>query len=688
VQFAPETARALERVVEHELGFQDVNSIFGEGPSPRLRKLRTGLALLGFNPETLLKHNQHRLIYAVDLAQNARPYLRGETDSLPEYLAHPERFRDTTERIAGFWRERWLARRLDHTPTMETLALTKPWKLSDQIPSDAAAPELRVPEARAEPPQPRFVSASPAVEFWRSLAFAGPEVCSDELSADEIERLHVQRPLEDFLVERIVAGTSLVLTGNAGDGKTHLLRRLQQRTGDAAVFEFDATAAMRRGELAPVLDQWRAALVAGKPYCLAANEYPLYELRTKGLSALPLLAEVDRQCRSRLAYGHEISAEDARDNVLVVDLSLRNPLAPSFSGKLLEKLLADSDLQAHARTGIEPNFSQNFDRLATHARVRERVLDLFRRLVIRGARAPVRELWIMLARLLFGSRQSPDEVAGALSARYSERLFEPDDRFRLSQLLREVADPAACSHPQWDARLEEPRQTRAADWLEGREPSFGVRDLDTATFSFLKRVFYFEHADGAQAFALEENHARRFSAHLADAGCGDPLLKREIMRAINLCYCPRPFRGMEERLHLWIGHRFHEQPTRSWVANQSVSATEFEIVAPRLPRRLAGALDYERDHFLLRHAARDGRTVSLRIDSSLFATLSRLREGLPRHLVPDRDVNRLDAFIEQLQTMPVEPLREFVAFNAEHRLTTRIRLSADGRKYVEVKDHE
>jgi hypothetical protein len=125
VQFAPETARALERVVEHELGFQDVNSIFGEGPSPRLRKLRTGLALLGFNPETLLKHNQHRLIYAVDLAQNARPYLRGETDSLPEYLAHPERFRDTTERIAGFWRERWLARRLDHTPTMETLALTR-----------------------------------------------------------------------------------------------------------------------------------------------------------------------------------------------------------------------------------------------------------------------------------------------------------------------------------------------------------------------------------------------------------------------------------------------------------------------------------------------------------------------------------------------------------------------------------
>jgi hypothetical protein len=104
------------------------------------------------------------------------------------------------------------------------------------------------------------------------------------------------------------------------------------------------------------------------------------------------------------------------------------------------------------------------------------------------------------------------------------------------------------------------------------------------------------------------------------------------------------------------------------VANQSVPATDFEIVAPRLPCRLAGALDYERDHFLLRHTARDGRVASLRIDFSLFATLSRLREGLPRHLVPDRDVNRLDAFLEQLQTTPIEPLREFVAFNAEHRL--------------------
>jgi hypothetical protein len=234
VQFAPETARALESVVERQLGFQDVNSIFGEGPSPRLRKLRTGLALLGFNPDNLLKHNQHRLIYAVELAKNARAFLRGETDALPAYLTQPDQFRDATERIAEFWRQRWLARRLDHTPTVETLALTKPWKLSDQIPAEAAAPELRAREEPAPPSPPRVTSASPAVEFWRSLAFAGPEVCSDELTDEEMDRLHVGRTLENFLIERIGQGSSLVFTGNAGDGKTHLLRRLQQRIGDVA----------------------------------------------------------------------------------------------------------------------------------------------------------------------------------------------------------------------------------------------------------------------------------------------------------------------------------------------------------------------------------------------------------------------------------------------------------------------
>jgi hypothetical protein len=692
VQFAPETVQAVETVVTNHVGFRQVNSIFGEGPSPRLRKLRTGLKLLGFDPENLLRHNQHRLIYGVRLAENALGFLRGEGGRLPDYIKRPNRYHDATGRITAFWTRRWLASRLNYAPAIECLAHTPAWKLSDHIPAEPSA--SATPALVEISPAANASEPSAEVEFWRSLAHAGPEVCSDELTQEEIDRLHVKRPLEDFLVRKVREGFSLVLTGNAGDGKTHLLRRLQEQLdakGIKAAVEPDATAAMKHGELAPVLDSWRKALAAKKPYLIAANEYPLYQMRKHGPKLAPslgkVLRSVDSQCRARLAYGEPPTDEDAMDKVLVVDLSLRNPLQLDFAGAMLDRLVQNKALQRHAREGFEPNFTRNFDRLS-QPRVREQLLELFQRLVVRGQRAPVRELWIILARLLFGSRRVANEVPDAMNARYSERLFERDDRFRLSQHLAELADPAACSHPQWDARLEQPGSTKPTDWLEGREPTPDLRDLDPASFAFLKRVFYFEHAHGTEAFALEEEYAKRFVQRLYEASQGDRLLRGGILRAINLCYCPKSFRGMEDRLYLWIGHRYHELPTRSYVANQSLPADQFDILVPRLPRRLVNKLDYHPDHFLLRHRANDGRAIDLRVDFSLFATLADLGTGLPRHLMPDRDLNRLDAFLEQLQATAPPQDREFVAFNTAHRLATRIRLSSDWKRYVEVKENE
>ena len=49
VQFANDTVRALDSVLQRKRGYRDVNSVFGEGASPRLRKLRSGLDAIGFN---------------------------------------------------------------------------------------------------------------------------------------------------------------------------------------------------------------------------------------------------------------------------------------------------------------------------------------------------------------------------------------------------------------------------------------------------------------------------------------------------------------------------------------------------------------------------------------------------------------------------------------------------------------
>ncbi|MNT98532.1 hypothetical protein D3C72_2411350 [compost metagenome] len=47
VQFSPETSRAVDAFLSAENDFREVNSVFGEGTSPKLRKLKMGLRKLG-----------------------------------------------------------------------------------------------------------------------------------------------------------------------------------------------------------------------------------------------------------------------------------------------------------------------------------------------------------------------------------------------------------------------------------------------------------------------------------------------------------------------------------------------------------------------------------------------------------------------------------------------------------------
>jgi hypothetical protein len=114
VQFSPETSRAIDALLSSSRAFKDVNSVFGEGTSPKLRKLKQGMRLIGFNPDRMLRHQQRRLIYAVPLAEQSREWLLERTTDLPSYLSNPAAYPDATEKIAEFWRARWLAGRLDH----------------------------------------------------------------------------------------------------------------------------------------------------------------------------------------------------------------------------------------------------------------------------------------------------------------------------------------------------------------------------------------------------------------------------------------------------------------------------------------------------------------------------------------------------------------------------------------------
>jgi hypothetical protein len=108
--FSGATTGLLGQLAENEAHGAVVNSIFGEGVNPKLRKVRAGLDLLGLPSDALLRHNNQRSIYGVALARNFREVLLG-MQAAPDYLLPQGAGAEVTARIAAWWRERWLVGR-------------------------------------------------------------------------------------------------------------------------------------------------------------------------------------------------------------------------------------------------------------------------------------------------------------------------------------------------------------------------------------------------------------------------------------------------------------------------------------------------------------------------------------------------------------------------------------------------
>jgi hypothetical protein len=118
--FSSKTMKALVTLVEQSDNGIRVNSIFGEGVNPTMRRIRQGLSILGWPAERLLQHGRQRILYGVSLVSNLSNYLLG-MDVDPNYLFSVEQW-DDTDRIASWWYDRWLFRRCQRPEVLKRLA--------------------------------------------------------------------------------------------------------------------------------------------------------------------------------------------------------------------------------------------------------------------------------------------------------------------------------------------------------------------------------------------------------------------------------------------------------------------------------------------------------------------------------------------------------------------------------------
>jgi hypothetical protein len=111
---------ALVRLAEQSQTGIRVNSIFGEGVNPKLRKVRHGLDLLGWPSDQLLQHGRPRIVYGVGLVRNLLSYLLA-VDAKPMYV-FPRKVGDDVAAVSQWWIRRWLSHRVGSPDVLDAVS--------------------------------------------------------------------------------------------------------------------------------------------------------------------------------------------------------------------------------------------------------------------------------------------------------------------------------------------------------------------------------------------------------------------------------------------------------------------------------------------------------------------------------------------------------------------------------------
>lgn len=142
--FSKETIDLIHHLVGRKGEGRIVNSIFGEGANPLMRKLREGLDLIGFPSAEILKHGNKRILYSVPLAKNFKEVLMG-IQSKPNYYISQSSPKLKTDLLVKYWQKRWLLNRIKNDEVItavEKHTLVYPITHGARVPSVAEKIDL------------------------------------------------------------------------------------------------------------------------------------------------------------------------------------------------------------------------------------------------------------------------------------------------------------------------------------------------------------------------------------------------------------------------------------------------------------------------------------------------------------------------------------------------------------------
>jgi len=486
--------------------------------------------------------------------------------------------------------------------------------------------------------------------------YNGYNAVAERVEKSKLQYMHISTGL-DFELETWVRNNyDVILTGNPGDGKTHLIQILEDKgLLTSAYVEKDAS----QNDTETLLSIWKQKKQENVPFLLAINHAPLRNLATNAqrYQGIEYLASIPMEIDNTVYYNEVPKSKLER--TIVVDLSQRETSTYIIVKSIVDKL--SNTIIASRCNDCPPRkcpMEYNAEALSNDTVLRNltTVLSLITR---RGTHTTMRDLIGLLTYILFSDKscakrwQSFKNDDGDIVTptfedyTYYNLIFK--GRSHLFDAIRATFDPANYSDAESDSGLW--KGTIHNGWLISEPLVTSPGTLEE--LRILKRRYYFEHHHDTKKLLqrMLPTMEYRFS-ELIEGKLDTPSEVENLVGMINTFYAPT--RGSQNtdqhyyRLRLWNSHRYASGAAPGYFAMRSVPADNLTLYWPKANPAVAHAMEIRQDHVLLAFQGWEPGEPGLRVDWPMYQALTSAQSGTPIDVQPLYILRRLDLFLRSL----------------------------------------
>lgn len=658
-------------------GFNRINHVFGEGASPKMRLLTMSIRELlestNEDSKDFSKHAMSRIVYGACLAKNALDYLLGK-DKKPDYYTDMERYQEGTNKVVDFWTDRWLRSRLNYEPIYQRIREfdKDAFLVGNQINEDE---EWKFKKLKEVSQMPVSDEKKVGLQFIRDF-YRGTSAYADHIDSELLSCIHLETRLDNAIIAAAKKGKDIVLTGNPGDGKTHIIRMLKSELENLSkpiVVELDASTLSNE----EIYFRWKKARENDTPFVIAINAAVLYSVY-KAFPDFPPVKSAYLQMVHSVVFHDE---DESSDDIVVYDLSKREVLTAEILKQAITKLTNDEHYKECKKCPLYGSCIVNKNReLLQKDLFQERLNAILQRVSLQGYHATLRELQSFIAYLIFGNRSCKQLNQTAGNMQYDLVNLIYSGKGGLFTAIINAIDPINISHPVWDEKILL-NEIDPSSWIEGYEiPAEAIAYDNDELFQLRKRQFFFFNSFGNELLIILDDDATRFNNFMEQ---DDSKITKELISKLN------SFFGMTNasntKLQIWSGHRYNNEPRKVLISAGIIKKSEFTVGRPSLLKSMQSGIDMTSN--FIRFEKKENPNIFLKVDFKMYLLLNEAERGVPVLFMESDLVKKVWRFIEQLQSyedLDDEETLEIGLMDVQNKRTIMIAVDREDGRYSSI----